>query len=150
MYYNDYQIGQEFVCPSTSLTLEEIKEFANKWDPLPIHLDDEFVKTTQFKEIFASGFHTLVATWSEWVKMKYWNEQVIAGVSIDELLWKKPVYPLDVLTPVVKVVDKIDTSSQKQGLLVLQMNATNQNDDLVITMTCKAMIEKRYEKENNE
>lgn len=142
MKYNGYQIGQSFTCPPISLTLEEIMDFAQKYDPLPIHLDEDFVKTTQFKEIFASGFHTLVATWSQWVKMEYWNEDVVAGISIDELLWKKPVYPQDELTPVITIVDKIETSSPKQGILVVNMKANNQNNDLVIDMTCKAMIKK--------
>lgn len=143
MKFSEYTIGQQFTCPPVSVTLQEIKDYALKYDPLPIHLDDEFVKTTRFKKIFASGFQTLNVTWASWVKMGYWNEDVIAGMTIEQLQWLLPVYPDDQLTPIVTIEDLIPTSSDKQGIVVINMRAHNQDNKDVIDVTFKALVSKK-------
>lgn len=150
MYYEEYEVGQTFTMEPISLTLEEIQDFARDYDPLPIHVDDDYANSASFGGVIASGFHTLVATWGQWIKTGVSGKEVIAGIGIDELLWKKPVYPGDVLTGIQKITDIIPTSSPKQGVVETFFTVVNQKDEVVMTVTGKELIKKRAYDEKTE
>ena len=47
--YEDYQIGQRIILGSHLLTSEEIIKFANKWDPVPFHTDENLALNLRMK-----------------------------------------------------------------------------------------------------
>ena len=62
-YFEDFTVGQTFRGgPLPPLTAEQIKVFAREYDPQPFHTDEEAAKTTFFKGLAASGWHTAALT----------------------------------------------------------------------------------------
>jgi acyl dehydratase len=62
LYLEDLQPGQKFTSHAEEITEAEIKEFAQKFDPQPFHLDHEAAKSTLFGGLAASGWHTAAIT----------------------------------------------------------------------------------------
>lgn len=143
MYLEDFKIGQKFCLEPIIITLEDIYEFASKYDPLPIHLDSDFAVNSRFNGIIASGFHTLCAVWGQWVRLNKTGTEVIAGMGIDYLNWIAPVRPNDCLRGEIEVVDLIPSSKGGKGVQVLRLTVYNQDDKSVSTAQVRALMKSR-------
>lgn len=144
MYFEDFEIGQKFYLEPITLTLSQIKEFAEKYDCLPLHLDLNYAQSSKFNGIIASGFHTLCAVWGQWVRLNKCGTEVIGGMGIDYLNWTLPVYPDDCLTGEVEVVDLIPSAKGGQGILVTKTTACNQDKKIVLTTQVKSLMKSKY------
>jgi acyl dehydratase len=122
------------------MKLDEIKEFADKYDPLPIHLDSKYASDSIYNGIIASGFHTLCTVWGQFVKMNRTGTEVVGGLGVDNLRWSSPVYPGDVLSSEVEVIDLITSSKGGRGIVVTRTTAFNQDKKIVMVLDCKALI----------
>ena len=59
---------------------------------------------------------------------------MIAGIGIDELRWKKPVFVGDVLFPRVKIEGLKPSSDGKKGAVTFLMCVTNQDGEEVLSL----------------
>jgi len=58
------QMGETIVIGSHRFEADEIKAFAQKFDPQPFHLDEEAARNSVFGGLCASGWHT-VSVWMQ-------------------------------------------------------------------------------------
>jgi acyl dehydratase len=143
MYFEDYFIGQKFYPEPVTITGEDITEFAQKYDSLPLHLDPEHARNSRFGGIIASGWHTLCSFWGQFVKLGIGGTEVLAGIGVDYLNWTAPVYPGDRIMGEVEVMDLIPSSKGGQGVLVLRASAFNQDGTAVMELQVKSIIQSR-------
>lgn len=143
MYFEEFEVGQKYQLEPVTLTLEGIKKFASKYDPLPIHIDSNFAQKSKFNGIIASGFQTLCIIWGQWVRQNKIGTEVIAGIGIDYLNWLLPVYPDDCLSGEVEVIDLIPSSKGGKGVLVSRITAYNQNNKKVLVVQFKSLIKSK-------
>ncbi|MCH9672345.1 MAG: hypothetical protein K0U93_12935, partial [Gammaproteobacteria bacterium] len=59
MYFDDFAPGMRWELGEAVYDLEEMMEFARRYDPEPFHVDEEWSRTGPFGEIIASGLYTL-------------------------------------------------------------------------------------------
>jgi acyl dehydratase len=57
--FDDLSVGQEFHFGTMVMPLEEMLDFAHRFDPQPFHVDEARAKAGPFGGIIASGIHTL-------------------------------------------------------------------------------------------
>ena len=70
LYLEDLKIGDRFISREYEITLDEIKKFANSYDPQPFHIDEEQAKHDPiFQGIAASGWHTSAITMRLWTEL---------------------------------------------------------------------------------
>ena len=143
MFYEEIELGQRFYCEPILITAEEIERFATSYDPLPIHINPEIANTTIFEGIIASGFHTLSATWGQWVRLDIFSNEVIVGLGLDFVKWPAPVRANDVLTAVVEVVGLKPSSKQGRGIVTIKLSATNQKGEVVLEVQSNALIKRK-------
>jgi acyl dehydratase len=147
IYLDDLEIGAETYFGSYEVTREEVLEFARKYDPQPFHLSDEAAAKTHFGRLAASGWHTAAMTMA--VIARHVVDQKQAGrgsPGIDELRWKKPVFPGDTLHVRSRIVDKRASQSRPEmGSFRSDTTVTNQNDEVVMTFTSIVLILRRPE-----
>lgn len=132
-YLDDLAAGQRFV-GSTRLQVdaERIKSFAAEFDPQPFHLDDEAARSTLFRGLAASGWHTAALTMRLLVDNKFQLAGGIIGAGFDELRWPLPVRPGDTLRVECEVLEVRPSKSRpEQGLVKLRTTTFNQNDQPV-------------------
>lgn len=95
-----FQIGQRLDLRTHTLTPDEIKAFAKKYDPQPFHLDEELARNSVFGRLCASGWHT-ASLWMRHnllytprVKWTGKGEAPVFGPSpgFEKLRWPKPAF----------------------------------------------------------
>jgi acyl dehydratase len=97
-YWEDLQPGTTRELGSVSVTAEEIKDFAEQFDPQPFHIDEAAGKRSIFGNLCASGWHTCALAMRLTVE-NFLNESSSMGSpGLEGLRWLKPVYPGDTLS----------------------------------------------------
>jgi acyl dehydratase len=145
MYFEDLDVGSETYFGSYEVTRQEVIEFASKYDPQPFHLSDEEAAKTHFGRIAASGWHTAAMVMSVIARHVVQHEQAgLGSPGIDELRWRKPVYPGDTLHVRGTVLEKTPSRSRPEiGSFRTQTVVTNQDDQVVMTFVSIVLIRRR-------
>jgi acyl dehydratase len=145
MYFEDLDVGYETYFGSYEVTREEVIEFASKYDPQPFHLSDEEAAKTHFGRIAASGWHTAAMVMSVIARHVVQHEQAgLGSPGIDELRWRKPVYPGDTLHVRGTILEKTPSRSRPEiGSFRTQTVVTNQDDQVVMTFVSIVLIRRR-------
>ncbi|KOV80405.1 acyl dehydratase [Nocardia sp. NRRL S-836] len=110
---------------------DDMVDFARRFDPQPFHLDEDAGRDSIFGGLSASGWYTA----SLW--MRAYVDKVLTGSTgqgspgVDELRWLAPVFPGDVLTFEVEVLDA-RLSKSRPGLGLVRMRGTARRGDEVV------------------
>jgi acyl dehydratase len=147
IYFEDLEVGAETHFGTYEVTREEVLEFARKYDPQPFHLSDEAAAKTHFGRIAASGWHTAAMTMAVIARHVVKHEQAgLGSPGIDDLRWKKPVYPGDTLTVRGEILEKTPSRSKPEiGSFRTRTTITNQDGDTVMTFVSIVLIRRRPE-----
>lgn len=145
IYFEDFEIGATDTFGAYEVTKEEIIDFASKYDPQPFHLNEEIAKQSVFGDLCASGWHTCGMVMR--LSVDNLMARGVAGMGspgVDELKWKKPCFPGDVLSVTTEVLEARPSQSRPNlGLVKSRMTAKNQAGDVVMTMVANMMILRR-------
>ena len=147
IYFEDLELGAETYYGSYEVTREEVLEFAHKYDPQPFHVSDEAAAKTHFGRIAASGWHTAAMTMAVIARYVVRHEQAgLGSPGIDDLRWRKPVYPGDTLHVRGTVVEKTPSRSRPEmGSFRTDTVVTNQDGHPVMSFTSIVLIRRRPE-----
>jgi acyl dehydratase len=145
IFYEDLAIGTTRNFGAYEVTREEVMEFASKYDPQPFHLDDEAAAQTHFGRLSASGWHTCSMTMRMMVdNMMNEKSAGLGSPGVDQLRWKKPVYPGDTLRCETEVIEKRRSASRPEmGIFKSRIRTFNQSDEIVLEMVSNALIRTR-------
>src|SRR4051812_30673483 len=119
LYLDDLQVGQKFQTGTYRIDEEQIRAFAEQFDPQPFHLSAESAKGQFFGELVASGWHTAAIT----------MRLMVAGLPIAggligagaEISWPAPTRPGDTLRVEIEVVEiKPSRSRPDRGMVVVR------------------------------
>lgn len=145
IYLEDLEVGAETNYGSYNVTREEVLEFARKYDPQPFHLSDEEAAKTHFGRLSASGWHTAAMTMAVIARHVVDHRQAgLGSPGIDDLRWKKPVYPGDTLNVRGRITEVTPSRSKPEmGSCRTDTTVTNQNDEVVMTYTSIVLIRRR-------
>jgi acyl dehydratase len=142
--FEDFEPGQVYELGSTTVTEEEIVDFARRFDPQPFHLDAEAAKDSDFGGLIASGWHT-GAMW-----MRLYVDSLLGGGSgqgssgIEELRWLAPVRPGDTLSGRLTVLET--TPSERlphRGTIRIRGEMVNQDGVTVMSMVSRGRFGRR-------
>jgi acyl dehydratase len=142
LYLEDLYPGQTFESGTRTLTADEIKDFARRYDPQYFHLDEEAAKTSLFGGLAASGWNVAAVTMRLMVESSPIAGGLIgAGV---ELAWPRPTRPGDTLRVVSEVVEVTPSRSRPERGMVLIRNTTfNQLNDIVQSQSARMVVPRR-------
>jgi acyl dehydratase len=142
LYLEDLHVGQRFTSDSRLLDAEEIKAFAELYDPQPFHLDEEAASHSLFGGLAASGWHTAALT------MRLLVESVpladgLVGAEL-QLSWPKPTRPGMALQVFSEVIEVVPSRSKPHMAIVTMRNETRDQDgDVLQVFTVKMPVFKR-------
>src|SRR3954447_25676129 len=144
-HFEDLVVGRKARFGRYAVTREEVLDFARKFDPQPFHLSDEEAAKTHFGRIAASGWHTCAMVMAVIARHAVDHEQAgLGSPGIDELRWRRPVYPGDTLHVRGKIVDKTPSRSKPEiGSFRSEMTVTNQDEVPVMRFTSIVLIRRR-------
>ncbi|MGH8492251.1 MAG: MaoC family dehydratase [Moraxellaceae bacterium] len=145
LYLEDFIPGQKFT-GRMRMRIEEnrAKAFAAEFDPQPFHLDEDAAKTSIFRGLAASGWHTAAVTMRLLVDSELQPAGGIIGAGFDELRWPRPVRPGDELRVESEVLEVRPSQSRpEQGLIKVRTNTLNQDDEVVQTSVGNLVVLRR-------
>ena len=136
LYFEDFYVGQIFhSLGSARVTAEEIKEFGQKYDPQPFHLDQAAGENSFFKGLAASGWLTAAIV----MRLRVQSITVFGGMigaGVEEMRWTLPVRPGDTLRTENEVLGVRHSSSRTgYGIVRTRTLAYNQRNELVMRST---------------
>jgi len=143
-YAEDFEVGEKFDLGRYHVTREEIVDFAQKYDPFPFHVDEEFASKTVFGGIISSGWLTSLV----WLRLMHKNfleyETVLGSPGHEEVKWPTPVRPDDQLEGTLEVLEqRVSRSRPDLGFVRYRATLTNQNDETVFDTTSTMIIKPR-------
>lgn len=141
MFFDDLPVGFTFETASRSLPLEEILEFANKWDPQPFHTDEKKAKESIYGGLIASGFHTIMAAFLLTLDADVFTEASMGSPGMDKIRWYLPVRPGDTIRVRATVLaSAVSKSRPDRGRTTLRYEVFNQNDERVAEYTAVQLL----------
>jgi acyl dehydratase len=143
-YWEDMLPGSVRDLGTITPTREEIIAFASQFDPQPFHLDDEAAKASVFGSLCASGWHTCSMAMRLMVTNFLHESSSLGSPGLENLQWKKPVLPNDILRLQHKILESRPMRSKPDvGLVRTQWEMHNQHGDLVLHMEGWGMFRRR-------
>jgi acyl dehydratase len=145
IWLEDLEVGTRTYFGSYEVTREEVIDFARKYDPQPFHLSDEAAAKTHFGRLAASGWHTCAMTMAVIARHVVDTEQAgLGSPGVDELRWRKPVYPGDTLHVNSEIVEVRPSRSKPDiGSFRSATTVTNQDGVEVLTFTSIVLMRRR-------
>lgn len=126
--------GTTIHCGSVTVSEDEVVEFAERYDPLLIHIDPAAAAESQFAGLIASGYHTLCLSVKLLVENVRKKRAVVSGLGIDEVTWHRPVEPGDTLTVRTEILDtRLSESNPNHGIVHERITVRNQLDETTLT-----------------
>jgi acyl dehydratase len=142
MYLDDLTAGSVFESTEHTLDVEQIREFAQHFDPQPFHLNEEAAKQTFFGGLAASGWHTAAITMKLLVQSLPLAGGVIGAGS--DISWPRPTRPCDVLHVVSTIMDIAPSKSRPdRGIVTVQSDTLNQHGDLCQRSVARLLVFRR-------
>jgi acyl dehydratase len=139
--FESFKIGHKQSFGAYEVTEDEIIEFAGKYDPQFFHLDHEAAKQSLFGGLCASGWHTCAMTMSMMVANMDAHGRSLGSPGIDNLRWLRPVYPGDVLSVKMEVLDTLPSKSRPNiGVVVSKVSVSSQQSVVVMEFTSKGIF----------
>ena len=154
-FFEDIQVGDVFEVGRYSFTADNIKAFANRFDPQPFHVDEEAAARSHFGALVASGWHTALA----WMRLmidhrRRMDEAMLArgepvagigpALGFRELKWLKPVYVGDIIEYKSEVTElRLSNSRPRFGLMTFRSTGVHQNGEPVLSLISTTFVERR-------
>ena len=144
MYFEEFILNSIFQIEPANIHKNDIIDFANKYDNIPLHTNEEYAKSTIFGGLIAPGVMSFMSVWAKYLETDLAGDELIAGKST-KIEWIKPVYGNDVLTSTC-TVSNLTKRNAKNGIVELTFEVFNQNNELVLTditemiVKCKPVI----------
>lgn len=143
--WEDFEVGSVRELGTATLTAEEIKEFAGKYDPQPFHLDEEAGRRSLFGGLCASGWHTCALLMRLTFDNLLRDSSSLGSPGMENLKWLKPVYPGDVLSLRVTILESRPMRSRPDvGLVRLRWEMFNQDGAKVLEVEGYGMYGRRH------
>jgi len=133
LYFEEFSVGQKFVhaLRRTVTEADNVLFSAMTHNPAPLHLDEEYMKGTEFGARLVNSFFTLGLMVGISVHETTLGTTV-ANLGMDEVRFPKPVFHGDTLHVESEVLDKRESKSRPDnGIVVFLHRALNQRGEVV-------------------
>ena len=138
-YAEDLTVGSEYKVGSTTLSEQDIIDFARQWDPLRIHVDADYAKDGPFGEVIASGIHTLAVFQRMMVDGFGFDIAHKAGHKL-ELKFLRPVRAGTTLSARCRVVDVALRPERGDAWLTMHSDVVDQDDHVVLAIEMHGVV----------
>lgn len=143
-FIEDLAPGQKYGSGRLRVEADRIRSFAAEFDPQPFHLDDEAARSTLFRGLAASGWHTTAMTMRLLVDGEFRPAGGIIGAGFEELRWPRPVRPGDELHIESEILEVRPSKSRPdQGMVKVRTTTFNQDDEPVQVFTANLIVQRR-------
>jgi len=143
LYWEDFEPAV-YDLGEYTFTVEEILEFAERYDPQPFHIDPEAAAESRFGGLIASGWHTGSVYMGLYARNFLGYTDSLGSPGVENLRWLAPVRPGDVVRGSVEIVRTQPSGSDPtRGTAFFVSELINQDDVVVYRMEGRGMFGRR-------
>jgi acyl dehydratase len=154
-FFEDIRVGERTVVGRHTFTAEDIKSFAQRYDPQSFHVDEDAAVRSHFGALCASGWHSAIVFMRLMLETRRHAEEQALGrgeraaqtgpaLGIRDLKWLRPVYAGDTLEYVLEVIElRVSKSRPRYGLMTIRTSGINQKGELAISFLSTTFVERR-------
>ena len=138
MYFEEFILNSKTQIEPAVIDKNDMIAFAERYDNIPLHTDEEYAKTTIFGQLIAPGVMSFMSVWAKYLEIDLAGNELLAGKST-KIEWHKPVFANDVLSSTC-TVSKLEKRNTKNGLVELTFDVFNQKGEFVLTDTTEMIV----------
>ena len=142
--FEDFMVGEVMLFGPVDIAAEDIKSFAERFDPQPMHLDEDAEQNTVVSGMFASGLHTVCLHMRLLVDGVLRDSTSMGSPGMEEIRYLAPVRAGDRLTLRVEITSARPSRSRPDmGFVVFRCQMINACCTPVLELTGTAMFGRR-------
>lgn len=144
LYFEDFEVGQEFSTPARTVTQTDIVNFAClSGDFNDVHTNFEYCKTTPFGEPIAHGPLVYAIMGGLQYASGINDGTVLALLQIDGWRMLSPVKHGDTIRMMSKVIEKQETSKPDRGVVSFERRCVKHDGTIAQEMRASIMYRRR-------
>lgn len=142
-YFDDFAMGDEVMTRGRTIDIGDVSLFAGlTGDHYPLHVDEEFCKSTRFGKRIAHGPLTFSIAVGLVGGSGFYGDAIVALIEVQGLRALAPVFPGDTIKVRAAVTRLESDRSPKYGTLHVRYGVLNQSGDEVMTFV-QVMLARR-------
>ena len=142
-YFEEFEVGDSREAGPYFVSKDEVIQFAKRYDPRPVHIDEAAAARSVFAGLSASAAHTFAIFISLTNKFQP-PVRVIALLGYDELRLPNAVRPGDNLYLESTTLEKRESKSKPdRGIVRSQGRLRNQKGETVLQCEFSVLVERR-------
>ena len=142
--FEDFEIGDIAEFGPLAVTAADIKSFAARFDPQPMHLDEAAAQNTVVGGLFASGLHTVCMLMRLLTDSFLRDSTFMGSPGVEEVRYLAPVRAGDRLTLRLKVLGMRPSKSHPEiGLVNLRSHMVDADGKPVMEVTSTMIFGRR-------
>ncbi|MCG8445957.1 MAG: MaoC family dehydratase [Hyphomicrobiales bacterium] len=146
LWFEDFEKGNTVPLADYEISREEIIDFAVRFDPQPIHTDEDAARETIVEGLCASGWHTCAIFMRMMCGGFLLNAKGLGSPGVDNAKWIRPVRAGDRLSGSGTVESaRASTSRPEIGICVIAYRVKNQHGEDVFAIDCRHIFARRNE-----
>jgi acyl dehydratase len=144
LYFDDLRVGDHETHGPYRVEDAEMREFARRWDPLPIHVDDAAAARSAHGGIIASGIYTIAVKQRLLANRVRWRSAVIGAAGYEGLTFPRPVRAGDELYFDWEITaTRVSRTKPDRGIVTFRMRMLNQRRETVLDYTDTVVMARR-------
>jgi acyl dehydratase len=145
LHHEDLAVGAPYAFGHKVVTQEEIIAFGRAFDPQPMHTDPEAAKASPVGGLCASGWHTCAMIMRMLVDGILGRTASLGSPGMDEVRWKRPIRPGDVLSARYTVQEKRVLASRPDvGIAKVLVEAVDASGEVPATWLTNQLTRLRH------
>ena len=141
MDFSSLTPGQVIETASYSVTEEEIREFALRYDPQWFHTDPERAQASRWGGLIASGWHTCAIAMRLVVEAVLSTSNSIGSPGVEQVRWLSPLRPGMRVTVQIEVLECRRSRSGRSGIVRWRWRMVSNTGVHVLELTATSLFE---------
>src|SRR5215475_1387491 len=142
--FEDFKVGDIMEFGPVAVTAADIKSFATRFDPQPMHLDEAAQQNTILSGLFASGLHMVCMHMRLFADGVLRDSTSMGSPGVEEIRYLEPLRAGDSLTLRVEIVGARPSRSRPEmGLVNFRSRMVNGDGKAVLEMSATLMFGRR-------
>jgi len=142
-YFEDFAPGDTFASRGRTVTETDIVNFAGlSGDFFPLHVDEEFAKSTPFGRRVAHGALIFSIATGLSTQMSLLTDSLIALYSVERMRFAKPVFAGDTIRVSRKVTEVLARGADR-GVVTFSVTVRNQREEPVLVFSDRLIVRRK-------
>lgn len=143
-YFEDFRVGTSYRLGRKAVTKDSVLRFAQEFDRLPFHVDEDAAQRSMFGGLIASGLQTLCMAASIIVEDLLIGSAMTGGLGMSNVRWLRPVRPGDSIEVGLLVAEtEIMRKQPELGRVRVDLTVFNQDEVVVMTAAVDYLFKRR-------